>query len=77
MPTKATFTFSSAKTFEENVEQWADMHHNLIKHGEGLFFDFKDMPEYEKPCLDYLINHYGWTLEKPFFIRKPEKPNYK
>ncbi len=53
------------------------MHHNLIKHGEGLFFDFKDMPKYEKPCLDYLINHYGWVLEKPFFIRKPEKPKYK
>ena len=49
----------------------AEHYHNSIKPGHGLFFDFKDTPEYEKPVLDYLVQNLGWTLEKPFFIRKP------
>jgi hypothetical protein len=39
--------------------------------GHGMFFDFSQTPEIEKPILDYLIKGFGWTLEKPFFIRKP------
>jgi hypothetical protein len=39
----------------------------------GLFLDFKATPELEKPALDCLVNDYGWTLEKPFFIRKLKK----
>jgi len=51
----------------------AEHYHNSIKPGHGLFFDFKATPEYKKPVLDYLVQHFRWTLEKPFFIRKPEE----
>jgi hypothetical protein len=47
--------------------------HTREQRGHGLFLDFKATPELEKPALDCLINDYGWTLEKPFFIRKPKK----
>ncbi len=36
-----------------------------------MFFDFSQTPELKKPVLDYLIKGFGWTLEKPFFVRKP------
>ena len=65
-----TFIFPATNTFEENVKLWAERHHAIIEPGHGLFFDFKAAPEFEKPVLDYLVEHFGWTLEKPFFIRK-------
>ena len=65
-----TFIFPATNTFEENVKLWAERHHDIIEPGHGLFFDFKAAPEFEKPVLDYLVGHFGWTLEKPFFIRK-------
>ncbi len=57
--------------FEENVRFMAAHHDNIIEPGHGFFFDFSDVPEYEKYVLDYLVTFYGWTLEKTFFIRKP------
>jgi hypothetical protein len=37
-----------------------------------MFFDFSATPELEKPVLDYLVKGFGWSLEKPYFIRKPK-----
>lgn len=66
-----TFLLPATNTFEENVKLWAEHHDAIIEPEHGLFFDFKGAPEFEKPVLDYLVKHFGWTLEKPFFIRKP------
>jgi hypothetical protein len=41
-----------------------------------MFFDFSATPEYEEPVLNYLAEYFGWTLEKPFFIRKPDHLNF-
>jgi hypothetical protein len=43
------------------------------KPGQGIFFDFSATPELQKPLLDYLVNRFGWSLEKKYFIRKPLK----
>lgn len=72
MAIENTLLLPATNTFEENVSMWAAHHHETTEPGHGLFFDFSNIPEYEKPCLNYLIKHYGWVLEKPFFIRKPE-----
>jgi hypothetical protein len=64
------FILPATNTFEENVKLWAEHYHAVTEPGHGLFFDFEETPEYEKPVLDYLVKHFGWTLEKPFFIRK-------
>ncbi len=68
---------TNGKTYEKNTplekividmaEDWQDN----TNPGEGMFFDFTATPEIEKPLLDYLINGFGWTREKPDFIRKP------
>jgi len=73
MKTDNTFTLPVTNTLEQNAKLWAEHYNNSIEHGHGLFLDFKATPELEKPALDCLINDYGWTLEKPFFIRKPKK----
>ena len=64
-------TLPHTNTFEQNVVTLADHYDTIIKPGHGLFFDFSATPEYEKPVIDYLTKGYGWTLEKPFFLRKP------
>ena len=66
----SSITFPATNTFEENVRLWAAYYDNIIESKHGLFFDFLQTPEYEKPVLDYLVKEYNWTLEKPFFIRK-------
>ena len=66
-----TLTLPLENTFEQNIELIAEKYNHSIKPGHGLFFDFSATPEYEKPVLEYLIAHFNWTLEKPFFIRKP------
>lgn len=65
----------ASNSFHRNVELLAAHHDNITESGHGFFFDFSKTPEYEKPVLDLLISQYGWTLEKPFFIRKPEVYN--
>ena len=65
-----TFTLPATNTFEENVKLWAEHYNDTIEPTHGLFFDFKATPEYEKPVLDYLIKYFGWTVERPNFIRK-------
>ena len=65
-------TLPATNTFEQNVSLFAEHYNNIIEPGHGLFFDFSKTPEYEKPVLDYLVKHFGWTLERPFFIRKPK-----
>jgi len=67
------FTLPASNTFEENVRYLAAHYDNIIEPGHGMFFDFKNTPEYEKPVLDFLQEKYNWTLEKPYFIRKPEE----
>ena len=66
-----TFTLPAYNTLEQNVVTMADHYDEIIKPGHGLFFDFSQTPELQKPLLDYLTKGYGWTLEKPFFLRKP------
>ena len=66
-------TLPATNTHEENIIAFAEHFHDTTEYGHGIFFDFSNTPEIEKPVLDYLINGFGWTLEKPFFIRKPEK----
>ncbi len=66
-----SFTLPASNTLEQNVQLWAEHYNATIEPGHGLFFDFKATPEYEKPVLQYLVNNFQWTLEKPFFIRKP------
>lgn len=68
-----SLTLPADNTFEENVKAMAEHYQKSIKPGHGLFFDFKATPEYEKPVLNYLVQNFGWSLEKPFFIRKPEE----
>ena len=67
-----SITFPASNTLEENAKLWAEHYNKLIKLGHGLFIDFKKTPEFEKPCIDYITTHFGWVLEKSFFIRKPE-----
>jgi len=63
----------ASNTQEQNVIAFAEHFEDITEAGHGMFFDFSATPELEKPVLDYLINGFGWILEKPFFIRKPEK----
>ena len=72
MAIKSTFTLPASNTFEENVRLWAAEHNRTTEAGHGLFFDFSGFPEIKEPCLNYLIEYYGWVLENPYFIRKPE-----
>jgi hypothetical protein len=37
---------------------------------QGVFINFKETPELEKPYIDYLVKNYNYVLEKPFFLRK-------
>ena len=73
MKNEIIFKLSENNTFEDNIIELTERYNNIIEHGHGLFFDFKALPEYEKPVLNYLIKNLGWILEKPFFIRKPDK----
>jgi hypothetical protein len=57
---------------ERNVIALADHYDKITEPGEGFFFDFSATPGYEQPVIDYLTKGYGWTLERPDFIRKPE-----
>lgn len=59
-------------SLEENVRLLAVHYNETILPGHGLFFDFSATPELEKPILDFLIEYFGWTLENPCFIRKPD-----
>jgi hypothetical protein len=65
--------FPISNSLEENARIWAEYYNNLIESGHGLFLDFSKTPEFEKPCIDYITNHFGWVREKTFFIRKPIK----
>ena len=60
--------FPNEQILIDIAENWEDN----TKPGYGMFFEFKDCPELQKPVLDYLIKGFGWTLEKENFIRKPE-----
>lgn len=66
----SSLTLPPTNTFDRNIALMAAHYDNIIGSGHGLFFDFSQTPEYEKPVLDYLVKEYNWTLEKPFFIRK-------
>jgi len=73
MRTDNTFTLPATNTLEENAKLWAENASKNIKPGHGLFFDFKAVPELEKPVIDYFVNILGWSLDyNDTFIRKPE-----
>ena len=69
---KPGITLPASNTFEQNVKAMAEFHHNATLPGHGLFLDFSFTPEYEKPFIEYMVTHFGWRIEQPFFIRKPE-----
>jgi hypothetical protein len=69
---KLGITLQASDTFEQNVKAMAEHYNDGIKPGHGLFLDFSLTPEYEKPFIHYMITHFGWKLEQPFFIRRPE-----
>jgi len=69
---KSGITIPASYSLEETVKAMAEFHHNATEPGHGLFLDFSFTPEYEKPFIDYMITNFGWKLEQPFFIRKPE-----
>ena len=73
MKNKIIFKFSENNTFEENIIEFTEHYNNIIELGHGLFFDFSNTPEYEKPVLNYLMENFGWIHERPDFIRKPDK----
>ncbi len=73
MALENTFELPAINTIEQNAILWAEHCNNLIEAGQGFFLDFEQCPELEKPAIDCLVNKYGWTLEKPFFIRKPKQ----
>lgn len=70
MENKNEIVFPASNSLEENARLWAEHHNNIVEPGHGLFIDFKKTPEFEKPCIDYITEKLGWTLEKPYFIRK-------
>lgn len=72
MALENTFELPVSNTIEQNAVLWAEHYHNLIEAGHGLFLDFEQCHELEKPAIDCLVNSHGWTFEKPFFIRKPK-----
>ncbi|QMU62816.1 MAG: hypothetical protein GKR88_21390 [Flavobacteriaceae bacterium] len=67
-----TITYPANTTIEEKAKIWAEHYNNVIEPGHGVFLDFKQVPEFEKPCIDYITKRFGWILEKPYFIRKPK-----
>lgn len=71
MPVTDTLILPASNTLEQNANIWAEYYNNAVESGQGLFIDFKKSPELKQPAINCLVNKYGWTLEKPFFIRKP------
>jgi len=65
-------TLPLTNSFRRNVELLAAHHDNITNEGQGIFFNFKRAREYIKPVLNLLVERYGWVMERPFFIRKPE-----
>jgi len=59
-------------SLEENAHIWAAYFHNKIEAGHGMFLDFSNMPEFREPAINSLVQEFGWKLERPDFIRKPE-----
>jgi len=51
MTNNNTFTLPTTNTIEKNAELWAENYKDDIKPGHGMFFDFKDAPELEKPVI--------------------------
>jgi hypothetical protein len=72
MAVENIFKLPATNTIEQNAQLWAKRYNDMIEPGYGLFLDFTQCPELEKLAIDCLVNSYGWTLEKPFFIRKPK-----
>lgn len=68
-----TYELPTTNSIEQNAVLWAEHYNNLIEAGHILFLDFEQCPELDKPAIDCLVNSYRWTLEKPFFIRKPKQ----
>jgi hypothetical protein len=66
-------TYPKETPLESIVIDIAERWDNNTQPGHGMFFDFSATPELQKPVLDYLVKGFGWSLEKPYFIRKPKR----
>jgi hypothetical protein len=64
-------SFKKSTPQEKIIIDIAESWQENIQAGHGMFFDFSQTPEIERPILDYLIQGFGWKLETAFFIRKP------
>jgi hypothetical protein len=64
-------SFKKSTPHEKIIIDIAESWQENIQAGHGMFFDFSQTPEIQKPILDYLIQGFGWKLETSFFIRKP------
>jgi len=64
-----------SNSLEENARIWAEYFHDKIEPGHGMFLDFTNVPEFREPALNCLAQEFGWKLERPDFIRKPEDEN--
>lgn len=69
---KNIISYPESNSLEENAKIWAEHYNKIIEPGHGLFIDFSQVPEFEKPCVDYIMLHFGWIREKSYFLRKPE-----
>jgi hypothetical protein len=58
---------------EEIAIDMAERWDNHTAPGHGIFLDFSQTPELEPFVIGYLTKGLNWTLEKPYFIRKPKK----
>ena len=64
-------SFKKSTPQEKIIIDIAESWQENTQAGHGMFFDFSQTPEIQKPILDYLTKGFGWKLETPFFIRKP------
>ena len=66
------YILKKGTSFEENVIAWADFYEKEILPGNGLFFDFDQVPEFGNALLNWLINFHGWTMDyDDQLVRKP------
>lgn len=49
---KNRLSYSESNSLEENAKIWAEHYNKVIKPGHGLFLDFREVPEFKKPCIN-------------------------
>lgn len=65
-------TYAKDTTNEKIAIDIAEKLQDATVAEHGVFIDYSETPEIEKHIIAYLVEGFGWTLEKPYFIRKPK-----